>query len=61
LSNYFSEAALIRYRLVLEIDYMKSLSGILPELEENREKIEALVSRLKSLTPHNYLGNLISG
>jgi hypothetical protein len=61
LSNYFSEAALIRYRLILEIDYMKSLSGILPELEENREKIEALVSRLKSLTPHNYLGNLISG
>ena len=40
LSNYFSEAALIRYRLILEIDYLKSLSGILPELEENREKIE---------------------
>ena len=44
LSNYFSEAALIKYRLVLEIDYLRSLSLILPELECDREKIEEALS-----------------
>ena len=30
-------------------------------IDSLRIEDEALVSRLKSLTPHNYLGNLISG
>jgi len=44
LSNYFSEAALIKYRLILETNYLRSLAQILPELAGDREKIEDALS-----------------
>ena len=44
LSNYFSEAALIRYRIILEIEYLKCLAQILPELEHDKERIEEVLS-----------------
>ena len=43
LSNYFSEAALIRYRIILEIHYLRSLAQTLFELEHDREKIEEVL------------------
>jgi adenylosuccinate lyase len=48
LSNYFSEAALIKYRIVLEIDYLRSLSLILPELECDKGNIEEALSLITS-------------
>ena len=44
LSNYFSESALIRYRIILEINYLRSLAQTLPELASDREKIEETLS-----------------
>ena len=44
LSQYFSESALIRYRIILEINYLRSLAQTLPELARDREKIEETLS-----------------
>ena len=47
LSDYFSEAALIRYRIRIEVEYLICLSEVLPQLEkirndEDRRRLRAL-------------------
>lgn len=47
LSDYFSEAALIRYRIRIEVEYLICLSDVLPQLEkirndEDRRRLRAL-------------------
>lgn len=51
LTPYFSEFGLIRYRVLVEIEYFISLTGILPELEDfPAREIEKLRSLHKNFT-----------
>lgn len=47
LDTYFSEYALIRYRITVEIEYLIALSEVLPSLEPLRD--ESIQERLRSL------------
>ena len=57
LSNYFSEKALIRYRLIVEIEYFISLVEIpLPQLENfPKQKINSLKKLYSNFTNENAL------
>lgn len=44
LANYFSEFALIKYRVLVEVEYLIALANLLPELKPSLTKFEALRS-----------------
>ncbi len=50
LAAYFSEAALIKYRVRVEAEYLIALAGTLPELKEITAKSEVLRDLYRNFT-----------